>query len=151
MAKAPARKEPVRLSFDPDGQFRIEDKRLLDVSAEKAAEACPDAVRTEPAISAFEARFLRPLHDWCARHADRVAACFVPLPSGHIRAFIVTTSPRFDFALAEELAALERQLAGAGWRVGLSQLPAAEERSLATFFNPEGALEVYAQREPASE
>lgn len=68
------------------------------------------------------------------------------LPAGHLQAFIVTSSPRFDFALADEIAALEMQLANAGWRVGVAQLPKAEDRSLATFFNPEWALEVYAQR-----
>jgi hypothetical protein len=75
-----------------------------------------------------------------------VAACYLPIPAGHLQAFIVTTSPRFDFALADEIAAMERELAKGGWRVGVSQLPAAEDRSLATFFNPEGALEIYAQR-----
>ena len=87
-----------------------------------------------------------PLHDWCVRHAAQVAACYLPLPAGHLQAYIVTTSSRFDFGLAEDIAALERDLASAGWRVGLFQLPKAEDRSLATFFNPEGALEVYAQR-----
>ncbi|MBM3993649.1 MAG: hypothetical protein FJ303_05790 [Planctomycetes bacterium] len=62
----------------------------------------------------------------------------------------MTKSARFDFCLADKIAALERELANAGWHVGLSQLPAAQNRSLATFFNPEGALEVYAQRGPTS-
>jgi hypothetical protein len=96
-------------------------------------------------------KFLLPLHHWCAEHAERVDACYLPLPAGRLQAFIVTKSPRFDFDLAEGIAALERQLAGEGWRVGVFQLPAAEELSLATFFNPDGALEIYAQRESASE
>ena len=57
----------------------------------------------------------------------------------------------FDFDLAEEIAAVERELAKAGWRVGVSQLPAAEDRSLETYFNPDGALEIYAQRGSTSE
>ena len=61
---------------------------------------------------------------------------------------MVTISPRFDFNPAQEMAALELRLAKAGWRVGVLQLPHADEESLSTFFNPEGALEVYAKRGP---
>jgi len=128
-----------------------EDQDIFFTSAEKATEACRDAVLAGERIAAFKARFLLPLHDWCERRADRVAACYLPQPSGHLLAYIVTSSSRFDFALADEIAELERQLAGAGWRVGVFQLPAAEDRSLGTFFNPNGALEVYARRKPASE
>jgi hypothetical protein len=146
MAKALVRREPVRLSYR-DGQVMVtpEDQDIFFISAEKATEACRDAVRDEQRIAGFTAKFLLPLHDWCVRHAERVAACYIPLPAGHVQVFIVTTSPRFDFELAAEVADLERQLAGAGWRVGVFQLPRADDRSLATFFNPEGALEVYAK------
>ena len=70
-------------------------------------------------------------------------------PAGHVQVFVLTTALRFDFDLAEAVAALEMRLAKAGWRVGVSQLPSADEESLSTFFNLEGALEVYAQRGPA--
>lgn len=147
MTKTLARNEPIRLSYR-DGQVMVtpEDQDIFFISAEKATDACRQAVKTEERIAAFKERFLLPLHDWCAKHADRVAACYLPRPAGHIQAFIVTTSRRFDFQLAEEMAALERDLAKAGWRVGVTQLPDAENRSLATFFTLEGALEVYAQR-----
>jgi len=150
MAKALAGK-PVRLSYR-DGQVMVtpEDQDIFFISAEKATEACREAVKADERIAGFKSKFLLPLHDWCVKRADRVSACYIPLPSGHIQAFIVTTSSRFNFGLAEEIAALERDLASAGWRVGVLQLPQGEDRSLATFFNPEGALEVYAQRGPAS-
>jgi hypothetical protein len=152
MVTALTRKEPVRLTYQ-DGQIMVtpEDQDIFFISAEKATQACREAVKTEERIAAFKALFLLPLHDWCAKHAERVAACYLPLPAGHIQAFIVTASPRFDFGLAEEIAGLELELARAGWRVSVSQVPAAEDRALATFFNPEGALEVYAQRRPAPE
>jgi hypothetical protein len=85
-----------------------------------------------------------PLHTWCVQHADRVASCYVPLPAGHVQVFVVTNRPRFNFGLAEEVAALELQLAKGGWRVGVSQLPNVNEDGLSTFFKPEGALEIYA-------
>jgi hypothetical protein len=152
MANALARKEPVRLSYR-DGQIMVtpEDQDIFFISAENAANACRNAVKDEERIAGFKAKFLLPLHAWCVAHADRVAACYIPQPTRYIQAFIITTSHRFDFSLAEEIAALERELAADGWRVGVVQLPAAHDRSLATFFNPEGALEVYAQRGPASE
>lgn len=140
-------KEPVRLSYQ-DGQIMVtpEDQDIFFISAEKATEACRDAVRADERIAAFKEKFLLPLHAWCAEHSDRVSACYLPRPAGHIQAFIVTSSTRFDFKLAEEIAQLERELAKAGWRVGVSQLPNAEHHSLATFFTLEGALEVYAKR-----
>lgn len=146
MAKPLARKEPVRLSYQ-DGQIMVtpEDQDIFFISAEKATEACREAVKTDERIASFKARFLLPLHQWCENHADRVAACYLPLPTGHIQAFVVTKLTRFDFELSEEIADLERALAKAGWRVGVFQLPKVDDRSLATFFNPEGALEVYAQ------
>ena len=152
MAKSLGSKDPIRLSYR-DGQVMVtpEDQDIFFISAEKATEACREAVKVDERIGAFKAKFLLPLHDWCASRADRVAACYLPRPAGHIQAFIVTTSPRFDFGLAEEIAGVERELAKAGWRVGVSQLPAAADRSLTTFFNPEGALEVYAQRGSTSE
>jgi hypothetical protein len=147
MPKALVRKEPVRLAYR-DGEVMVtpEDQDLFFISAEKATEACREAVKADERIAVFKAKFLVPLYNWCATRADRIAACYLPLPAGQLHAFLVTKAARFDFSFAEEVAALERDLAKAGWRVGVSQLPAAENRSLATFFNPEGALEVYAQR-----
>jgi hypothetical protein len=125
-----------------------EDQDIFFISAEKATEACRDAVRADERVARFKREFLVPVHKWCVDHAELVSACYIPLPAGHLQVFVVTSSRRFDFDLAEQVAALELELARSGWRVGVSQLPAAEEMSLATFFNPEGALEVYAQRGP---
>src|SRR5271154_988810 len=94
MANALARKEPVRLSYR-DGQIMVtpEDQDIFFISAEKATEACRDAVKVGERIAGFTAKFLLPLHHWCIEHADRVAACYLPLPAGHLQAFIVTKSP----------------------------------------------------------
>jgi hypothetical protein len=148
MAKAPARRAPVRLSYR-DGQVMVtpEDQDTF-FSAERAAEACREVVRLDERVARFKRRFLLPLHKWCEAHANRVSACYIPLPGRHVQVFVVTASTHFDFELAEEVAALERQLAKSGWSVGIAQLPQADEKSLSTFFNLEGALEVYAQRGP---
>jgi hypothetical protein len=152
MTKVLSRNQPVRLSYR-DGQIMVtpEDQDVFFISAEKATEACREAVKMDERITVFKEKFLLPLHAWCAQRSERVAACYLPRPAGQVQAFIVTSSPRFDFGLAEEIAALERELARAGWRVGVSQLPNAEDHSLATFFTLEGALEIYAQRGSTSE
>jgi hypothetical protein len=152
MAATQASRKPVRLGYR-DGQVMVtpEDQDIFFISAEKATEACRDAVKDEERIAAFKSKFLLPLHAWCLKHSALVAACYLPLPAGHLQAYIVTAATHFDFALAEDIAQLERELASAGWRVGVSQLPSADERSLATFFSPDGALEVYAKRGSAQE
>jgi hypothetical protein len=139
----------ARLSFE-DGEVVVtpKDRSLFLISAEKATEACRDAVRREEGIARFESEFLVPVHDWCVRHADQVRACYIPLPGAQIQVFIVTNAVHFDLDLAADIAGLELTLASSGWRVGVLQLPAADEET--TFFNLEGALEVYAQRRPAS-
>jgi hypothetical protein len=147
MEKALSRREPIHLSYR-DGQVTVtpEDQDIFFLSAEKATEACRQAVRAEERVANFKREFLVPLRDWCVAHADRVSACYLPQPAGHLQVFVVTNRPRFDFQLSEEMAALGLRLTKAGWRVGVWQLPSADKESLSAFFNPEGALEVYAQR-----
>lgn len=136
----------IRLNYR-DGQVVVtpEDDDIFVISAEKATEACREAVRREDRIACFKRNLLLPLHQWCLEHADKVSACYIPLPAGHVQVFVVTTSPRFDFDLASDVADIERRLANEGWRVGVIQLPHTDELSLATFFNREGALEVHAR------
>jgi hypothetical protein len=138
----------ARLSF-ADGEVVVtpKDRSIFLISAEKATEACRDALRREEGIARFESEFLVPLHDWCVQHAGHVRACYIPVPGAQIQVFIVTNAVPFDLDLAANIAGLELSLARSGWRVGVLQLPAAEEET--TFFNLEGALEVYAQRRPA--
>src|SRR5579863_8630826 len=115
MASALLRKEPIRLNYH-DGEVMVtpEDQDIFFISAAKATEACREAIKAEERIAVFKARFLVPLHEWCVRHADRVAACYLALPAGHLQTFIVTKATLFDFSLAEEIAAMERELATAG-------------------------------------
>jgi len=146
-----ARRQTAKLSF-ADGEVMVtpQDRDIFFISAQRATEACRDAVQSDQTFKRFESEVLLPLHEWCESHADSVSACYLPVPSGSIKVFVITSNPRYDFELGEGLAALELNLAQAGWRVSVTQIPAAEGDSLGTFFSPEGALEVYAQRVPAS-
>ena len=138
---------PVRLSFE-NGEAIVAPKDLdaFLLSVERAMEACREIVPLGERVERFRSRFLIPLHEWCMKRADKIETCYLPLPNRHMRAFVVTKSPRFDFELADEMAALDLALCDDGWRASVWQLPATEEDSTGTFFNMEGALEVYAQR-----
>jgi hypothetical protein len=140
------RRTPVRLKFT-DGQVTVtpQDMDTFVISAERAIEACKDAVKRDERIQQFQEEFLVPVHEWCLRHSRTVRLCTMPMPTGSIRIFVVTSSERFDFELAADTADLERALQNAGWSVSISQLPAAESDSLETFFSQDGALELYAQ------
>jgi hypothetical protein len=146
------RRQPAKLSF-ADGEVMVtpKDRDVFFISATRATEACREAIQKEEVTRRFESDFLVPLHEWCESRSDHVRACYLPLPAGSIRVFVITASPKYDFELGEQLAALELGFANAGWRLSVSQIPAAEEDSLGTFFSPDGALEVYAQRGSAPE
>ena len=83
MTKVLSRKEPVRLTYQ-DGQVMVtpEDQDIFFISAEKATEACWEAVKMDGRIAAFKEKFLLPLHAWCAQRSERVASV---LPSAAIR------------------------------------------------------------------
>lgn len=149
---ARARRHFARLSFE-DGEVVVtpKDRAIFVISAGKATEACLDAVQDKERFERFESEILLPLHDWCLANRDKVRACYVPIPTTHLSVFVVTKSARFDFDLAAAVAALELDLAGKGWRVVVSQLPSTSDDSSSTYFNHEGALEVYAQPGSASE
>jgi hypothetical protein len=140
----------VRLTFE-DGEVVVtpKDRDVFLISAEKATHACQEAIRDDERVKRFESELLVPIHVWCQNHNSKIKACFIPLPRNHVQVFMVTTCHRFDLDLAEEVAGLELSLGRSGWRVGVSQLPDADEESLATFFRPEGALQVYAKQGPA--
>lgn len=135
----------ARLSFS-DGQVVVSprDMDVFVISAAKAIEACQGEVKKDEHVERFSGQFLAPLHDWCLSNSDRVRACYLAVPSDHIPVFVVTNSRRFDFEFAEKVAAIELQLAQAGWQVNVLQLPDADDDSLATFLDLEKALQVYA-------
>ena len=135
----------ARLSFS-DGRVVVSprDMDVFVISAAKAIEACQGEVKKDEHLERFSSQFLAPLHDWCLINADKIRGCYLALPSDHIPVFVVTNSRRFDFEFAEKVAGIELQLAQAGWSISVSQLPETDGLSLATFFNPEQALQVYA-------
>lgn len=137
----------IRLSHT-DGNVIVEpeDEDRFVMTAQSAVMACKDHQRYQEAIRAFKQAFLQPLIEWCASHSGKVQACYVPFPSGHIQVFVIGSSPTYDFDLGRAVAALELKLFDAGWQpVSIVLLPSAATEDLPTYFNMEGAIEVYAQ------
>lgn len=97
------RRPPVRLKFS-DGQVIVtpQDMDTFFISAERATEACKEAVRRDERFHLFREEFLIPVHDWCLRHAQDIRSCYMPMPTGCIRIFVVTHAARFDFKLAAD-------------------------------------------------
>jgi hypothetical protein len=139
------RHSPARLSFD-GGKVVVmpKDYDLFFLCAEKATELHRKPIERDKRISRFMSDLIVPLHEWCVARKDLIESCNLPIPGIHIQVFIVTKSKKFDFDLADEMAALELGLARAGWRIGVMQLPDAPPESQAPFFDATEALQVYA-------
>ena len=146
-----SRAQIIRLSYTDSGRVLVtpDDEDRFVLTAQNAVKACQDQRRSEEAIKRFKSDLIVPLVDWCKRHVDRVHACYIPVPAGFVQVFIVGASSKYDFALGEQVAALELSLFDAGWRVNVLQIPRAEDEDLQTYFNVEGAIQVYAQLEAA--
>jgi hypothetical protein len=124
-----------------------DDEDRFVLTAQSAVKACQDHVQQNESIKKFKSEFIRPLMDWCESNAGRIHSTYIPIPIGYVQVFVVGNSERFDFALGEDLANLELQLADAGWRVSILQIPLSSEEELKTYFDPDGALLIYAQLE----
>lgn len=155
MGETQTRRQPARLTYR-DGEVMVtpENWDVFFINASQAVEACQAALRWQEIRreerERFEKTFLQPVYNWCVERKDKVSGCYVPIPTaGLLRVFIVTSSPRFDFALAQEIAALELSLVQLKWSVNLVQIPGAGNESIGTFLDVEEAMEIYAQREPA--
>ncbi len=150
MTEAPpeaGRKSPVRLRFD-DGQVVVspEDQDVFVISSQKAVEACQLMADFARKYASFKDDVLLPLHEWCLTRADRVASCYVGEPQGgSMPIFVIGKSEQYDFELLPELARMDIRFFQAKWTAICHQLPAGDLETLSTFFDPETALQVYAQ------
>lgn len=142
----------IRLSHTDDRVVvEPEDEDRFVITAQSAVKACKDQQEKETAIRMFKEKFLRPLISWCEARTERVVACYIPPPISYLQVFMVGASEKYDFELGQELSKLELELAESGWRVNVLQLPTTATEDLSTFFNTEGAIEVYAELEAAQE
>lgn len=143
------RVEPVRLQFN-GGMVLVmpEDQDKFIISSNKAIEACRLMDTSEKKYASFKEDFLMPLHEWCERHKDKVTSCYAGVPQSEmIPVFVVGKNEQYDFDLVSELAQMDIKLQANQWNAICHQLPAGDLDTLATFFDPSKALEIYAQFE----
>ena len=145
VATATRREAAILLKYD-DGAVMVEtrDEDRFVISARKAVEACLDLQRQDEVIRSFKEQFIRPLHDWCEKHAGRLSACYTVPADKHIEVFVVGATDRYDFDLGREIAALEATLFDSGWRVTATQLPSSDLSEQEIHFTLGEAIEVYA-------
>ncbi len=142
--------QAIQLSYSDSGNVTVtpENEDRFVLTAQNAVRACQEHHLNNEAIKRFKTGFLRPLHEWCLKHASSITACFIAAPTDHLQVFVIGATPKYDFALGKEVSALERQLYDAGWKLSVLQIPDSDEEELQTYFDIEGALQVYAQLQP---
>ena len=61
---------------------------------------------------------------------------------------MIGTSERYDFALSQEVAELSLAFLDRGVSIFVMMIPNSQEESILSHFNPEGAIQVYANPKP---
>src|SRR5262249_22958133 len=120
-----------------------QDQDIFFISAEKATEACRDAISRDQRVAKFTEEIVLPLREWCKLHQDRILACYLLVPDSLvIPVYMVGTSEQYDFELTEELSRLASKFDEHGWSVHLSQIPRCELEQLSGYFVPDHALQI---------
>lgn len=65
--------------------------------------------------------------------------------------FVIGNAESYDTGLGRQLSELELTLADSGWHVSMMLIPDCPEETLRAYFSPDGAIDVYAEPEPAPE
>lgn len=136
----------IVLKHSDQGQITVEseDEDRFVTTVQQAVKACTLQQNRERVIQTFKETLLKPIHDWCREHAPQVDRAYVVPQGNHLELFTIGKSKRYDFEFGDQLADLGLRLFQDGWRVVVTQLPASEADGLGTYFNPDGAIEVYA-------
>ena len=147
-----SKNQTIQLNYSDTGHVTVtpDDEDRFVLTAQNAVKACQKHFRATEAIKRFKSDFIGPLRQWCTANAARVAACYVPAPTDHLQVFVIGATPAYDFALGQEVSALERELYHAGWKLSVLQIPQSSDEELSTYFDLDGALQVHAQFQPAS-
>jgi hypothetical protein len=138
----------IKLTYWDDDRILVEDPKCEDrfvMTAQDMIKACQRHSEDKRTIQFFKEEVLRPLFDWSKSH-PQVAGCYIPEKLRWAQVFVVTESEQYDFGLGAEISKLELQFFDAhGLNVQITQLPRTDEDCVRTFFNTDGAIEVYAK------
>ena len=145
-------RKPVHLHF-AGGKVLItpEDAKRFRIAAGRAVKAIQREKDADEYRRRFQDDYLPRLHAWCEMNREAVRACYLGLPTPHgLTVFVVGSSPRYDFVLGGKISEFALDLEDEGWSSTIIQITHGEPEDLLAFFDPESALEVYAQPEAAS-
>lgn len=147
------KRDVILLNYSESGQVTVQtkDEDRFVMTAQKAVEACQEHKRQSEAIKFFKQNFLTPIRRWCVAHSESIKGCYVPPPNGCLEVFVIGNAEVYDTKLSRELSELELTLADGGWHVSMMLIPDCPEETLRAYFSPDGAIEVYAESEPASQ
>lgn len=147
MAIIPAQPVPARtihLEWDQGSAvMSSEDARRFTDECQWAADAHLQQPIFEEFLRRLKSEFLPEVRRWCADHADRVIAAYVPIHTDHLQVFVVRREPRYDFPLGDDLSNLEMDLFDRSWSCEIIQVPGGSNESLRIFFDPESSVQVY--------
>jgi hypothetical protein len=144
MTKTAPRRAPVKLCFK-DGEIMVtpQDQDIFFISAEKATEACREAISRDQRVAKFTDEIVAPLGAWCNQHREKILACYLLIPdSPVIPVYMVGTSEQYDFELTKELSQLASEFDEHGWAVHVSQIPRCDVEQLSGYFNLDRALQI---------
>jgi hypothetical protein len=145
MSSVQSSNQPIQLQWN-GGAVVItpEDEDRFVKEAQWAVTAYQGLLAFERLFEQFKREFLPTLHDWCGKHAEAVASCYVPLPLAPcIKVFLVGALNKFDFQLSDAVSDFEVELERAGWPTDIVQLPATSSEMLRSFFDPVQSIQVY--------
>ena len=143
--------KPVHLRFD-GGKVLItpEDSVRFRMAARRAVRVLHHAKVLDEAVKRFQDEYLPRLHIWCQKNKELVEACYLGLPTPHgLTVFVLGVAPKYSFDLGDRISDFAVELEQEGWSSDIIQISNGDGDEISTFFDPENALQIYAQPEAA--
>ena len=145
-------KKPVHLRFD-GGKVWItpEDSSRFRMAARRAVRVLHREKAIDREVLRFQNEYLPRLNSWCEANKDLVQTCYLGRSTAHgLTVFVLGIAPKYSFDLGDKISDLAIQLEDEGWSSHIVQISNADDDEIATFFDPESALQIYAQSQAAS-
>ena len=141
--------QPMNVEF-ADGRVTVgpDDEDAFARFAQDAIKVSRNCPTCDQPIRSFKYDILAPLREWCERRAAQINACYVPVPRGHLEAYVIGASERYDFALGHEVAELSLAFLDRGIHLLVIPTPNRADENTYCHFSPEGAILVYANPKP---
>lgn len=144
MPNITTKRHPVRLTYE-DGQVVVtpSDHDIFFISAERATEACREAILARDRVRKFKEEVIAPIMEWCQKNKEKVSACYlVSSNSAVLPVYVVGTSEVYDFDLTEKMSEFAAWFEERKWSVHLSQITMCDQEAIFGFFHEDNALQI---------